>query len=54
MKILSARPAAGVSAQRNGGGNARKLKKLPKNVRLGSNAYAFRGGFRAWRKIKKS
>jgi len=37
-----------------GGGNARKLKKLPKNVRLGSNAYAFRGGFRAWRKNKKS
>ena len=37
-----------------GGGNARKLKKLPKNARLGNNAYAFRGGFRAWRKLKKS
>jgi polyphosphate glucokinase len=32
-----------------GGGNARRLKKLPKNVHLGNNTYAFRGGFRAWR-----
>ena len=32
-----------------GGGNARKLKKLPKHARLGNNTYAFRGGFRAWR-----
>jgi polyphosphate glucokinase len=32
-----------------GGGNARKLKKLPANARLGSNDFAFRGGFRAWR-----
>ncbi|HEX3602766.1 MAG TPA: hypothetical protein VHU43_01645 [Steroidobacteraceae bacterium] len=31
-----------------GGGNARKLKKLPKNARLGSNEFAFLGGFRAW------
>jgi polyphosphate glucokinase len=32
-----------------GGGNARKLKKLPKNARLGSNEFAFLGGFRMWR-----
>lgn len=31
-----------------GGGNARKLKKLPKNARLGNNEFAFRGGFRVW------
>lgn len=33
-----------------GGGNARKLKKLPKNSRLGNNEFAFLGGVRAWRK----
>jgi polyphosphate glucokinase len=33
-----------------GGGNASKLRKLPKNVRLGSNRYAFRGGLRLWQK----
>lgn len=32
-----------------GGGNARKLKNLPKNARLGSNEFAFLGGFRLWR-----
>jgi len=32
-----------------GGGNARKLKKLPKNARLGNNDFAFLGGFRMWR-----
>lgn len=31
-----------------GGGNARKLKWLPKNARLGSNDFAFLGGFRVW------
>jgi polyphosphate glucokinase len=31
-----------------GGGNARRLKKLPRNGRLGSNANAFEGGFRIW------
>jgi polyphosphate glucokinase len=31
-----------------GGGNAHKLKRLPKNARLGSNDYAFLGGFRIW------
>jgi polyphosphate glucokinase len=31
-----------------GGGNARLLKRLPAGARLGSNANAFRGGFRLW------
>ena len=31
-----------------GGGNAEKLGELPPNARLGSNAHAFRGGFRLW------
>ncbi len=31
-----------------GGGNARKLKRLPKRVRLGDNQHAFLGGFRLW------
>ncbi len=32
-----------------GGGNARKLKALPEGARLGSNDFAFLGGFRIWR-----
>jgi len=32
-----------------GGGNAKKLKGLPKGVRLGSNAKAFNGGYRLWK-----
>ena len=32
-----------------GGGNARKLKKLPPGARLGNNDFAFLGGFRMWR-----
>jgi len=32
-----------------GGGNAKKLKKLPKNARLGNNQFAFLGGYRVWR-----
>jgi polyphosphate glucokinase len=31
-----------------GGGNAEKLGRLPKKVRLGDNANAFQGGFRLW------
>ncbi len=31
-----------------GGGNARLLKKLPPNTRLGDNDNAFRGGLRLW------
>lgn len=33
-----------------GGGNSKKLKKLPKDTRLGNNENAFRGGFRMWEK----
>ncbi len=33
-----------------GGGNAKKLKKVPPGCRLGSNANAFLGGFRMWEK----
>jgi polyphosphate glucokinase len=32
-----------------GGGNARKLKKMPAGTRLGNNDFAFLGGFRLWR-----
>jgi polyphosphate glucokinase len=31
-----------------GGGNARRLKKLPPGVRFGSNEHAFIGGLRLW------
>jgi polyphosphate glucokinase len=31
-----------------GGGNVKKLKKLPKGSRAGSNANAFLGGYRLW------
>jgi predicted NBD/HSP70 family sugar kinase len=31
-----------------GGGNARRLKRLPKGVTLGDNTHAFTGGFRLW------
>jgi predicted NBD/HSP70 family sugar kinase len=33
-----------------GGGNSKKLKKLPTGARLGSNENAFLGGFRMWEK----
>jgi polyphosphate glucokinase len=33
-----------------GGGNAKKLKKLPPGCRLGNNANALLGGFRMWEK----
>src|SRR5256885_3185720 len=32
-----------------GGGNAKKLEKLPPDCELGSNRNAFVGGFRMWR-----
>lgn len=35
-----------------GGGNARLLKKLPPNTKLGDNNNAFRGGFRLWLESK--
>src|SRR5258706_9509731 len=31
-----------------GGGNVKKLKRLPPRARRGDNANAFRGGVRAW------
>ena len=31
-----------------GGGNAKRMTKVPPNVRLGDNMNAFRGGFRLW------
>jgi polyphosphate glucokinase len=37
-----------------GGGNAKKLKTLPKGCRAGDNAYAFIGGFRLWEKKGRS
>jgi polyphosphate glucokinase len=33
-----------------GGGNAKKLKKLPPKTRLAANSNAFRGGYRLWSK----
>lgn len=33
-----------------GGGNAKHLKELPRDVRMGDNANAFRGGLRMWEK----
>jgi len=36
-----------------GGGNAKKLKKLPDGCRLGDNANALLGGFQLWEKEKK-
>ncbi len=35
-----------------GGGNAVRLTELPRGVRLGDNANAFKGGFRLWRTAK--
>ena len=32
-----------------GGGNSKRLDELPPNTRLGTNANAFKGGFRLWR-----
>lgn len=37
-----------------GGGNAKLLKKLPPGARLGTNANAFRGGFRLWQSKRAS
>jgi len=36
-----------------GGGNAKLMKDLPPNVRLGENTNAFVGGFRLWDKVKE-
>src|SRR6202162_6026253 len=37
-----------------GGGNARKLKKVPHGAQLGNNDFAFVGGFRMWRTVHKA
>jgi polyphosphate glucokinase len=37
-----------------GGGNAKKIKKLPPDTRLGDNRNAFVGGFRLWDKKTKA
>ena len=37
-----------------GGGNAKLLKELPPDVRLGDNTHAFRGGERLWRKVRRA
>jgi polyphosphate glucokinase len=37
-----------------GGGNAKKLKKLPPDTRLGDNRNAFLGGFRLWEKLNRT
>jgi polyphosphate glucokinase len=37
-----------------GGGNSKKLKKLPKGCRMGNNAYAFTGGFRLFENASRS
>ena len=37
-----------------GGGNVKKLKKLPDGARCGDNANAFRGGFRLWEQEKET
>jgi len=37
-----------------GGGNAKKLKRLPEGVRLGGNAHAFIGGQRLWEEAEVS
>jgi polyphosphate glucokinase len=37
-----------------GGGNVRKLKKLPPGCRAGDNTNAFRGGFRLWDSAQRS
>ena len=37
-----------------GGGNAKKLKKLPPRTILGGNRNAFLGGFRMWSKAPEA
>jgi polyphosphate glucokinase len=37
-----------------GGGNAKKLDRVPAGFRLGSNANAFAGGFRLWTRARSS
>jgi polyphosphate glucokinase len=37
-----------------GGGNAKLLRKLPRDVHVGRNAAAFVGGFRLWRDARSA
>jgi hypothetical protein len=37
-----------------GGGNAKRMKKLPAGVRLGSNEHAYVGAYRLWQPRKKT
>jgi polyphosphate glucokinase len=37
-----------------GGGNVRHFKELPPGTKRGSNAHAFRGGFRLWKDRRKA
>jgi polyphosphate glucokinase len=37
-----------------GGGNAKLLKKLPRETHLGHNSNAFRGGYRLWTKPRRT
>jgi predicted NBD/HSP70 family sugar kinase len=46
--VTRLRAALGADYVVIGGGNAKFLKKLPEGARLGTNANAFRGGFRLW------
>jgi hypothetical protein len=46
--VMQLREALEPDAVVIGGGNAKKLKKLPSHAILGSNENAFRGGFRMW------
>lgn len=46
--VTRLRTALGADYVVIGGGNAKFLKKLPEGARLGTNANAFRGGFRLW------
>src|SRR6266850_2721867 len=48
--VKKLRAALGADYVVLGGGNSKKLKKLPAGARLGSNENAFLGGFRMWEK----
>ena len=50
--VLQLKAAMGAEYVVLGGGNAKKLKKLPPNTTLGNNANAFRGGFLLWDKAQ--
>jgi len=49
----SRQEAIGVEYVVLGGGNAKNIKKLPPDTRLGDNRNAFVGGFRLWERKTK-